>query len=135
MNTHEAQGSGGTGATGEARTAFDGSTGGASLGERRLVMGTRGLVLCAMLLSAVLGYVLSGSAGNRAMADEAVARGDAAMLTLDRGNGDDMLVVLDERTESLLFYAVANQKVLEFKTMERLPALFAAARRSGTPRP
>lgn len=111
------------------------ASGGESTGERRLAMGTRGLVLSAMALSALLGYVLASGAGNRAMADEAVARGDAAMLTLDRGNGDDMLVVLDERTESLLFFGVANQRMLEFKAIERLPALFAAARRSGSPRP
>ena len=62
------------------------------------------------------------------MADLVAQSGDFALLTFSGGN-DDVLLVLDQRTESLLMYGVRGQNALEFKGRQDLRELFFDARR------
>lgn len=89
-----------------------------------------GLWLAAAVL-AVLAMWLGGRslAPQPSWADVAAQSGDYAALTVDSGV-DDLLVVLDQRTESLMVYHVKNQTSLEFRGREDVRDLFTQARRS-----
>jgi len=88
-----------------------------------------GLVCSAMVLSTLLAIALvrSGAPASAGMVDLVASAGDFAMLTTD-GGSDDVLVVLDQRSESLLLYRVANQQRVEFYGRQSLKDLFTTAR-------
>jgi hypothetical protein len=69
-----------------------------------------------------------------AMADVAVAGGEMSAVTVNMGGNDDILVILDQRTDYLLVYGVFNQRVVEFRSRESLPELFASVRPANDPR-
>jgi hypothetical protein len=57
---------------------------------------------------------------------------DAAALTVEAGN-EDILIVLDQRAETLLLYRVENQRALEFKGRIDLRDAFFEAKRASRP--
>ncbi len=63
----------------------------------------------------------------RAWADAAVRSNDHAMITTKAGP-DEVLVVIDDRAETLLVYEVINQSEVRLSSRESLPKLFEAAR-------
>lgn len=67
--------------------------------------------------------------------DLAVGSSEYAALSLDQGGNDDILLVLDQRSESLMVYSVVNQRAVELRAREDLTELFAAARAGGGGRP
>jgi hypothetical protein len=69
-----------------------------------------------------------------ALADVAVAGGEMSAVTVNMGGNDDILVVLDQRTDYLLVYGVFNQRVVEFRARESLAELFATVRPANDPR-
>lgn len=100
-----------------------------------------GAVLCASAM-VLVGLIISqlGRVGSPAhaatMLDLVAQGGDYAMLTVDAGS-DDVLVVLDQRAEELLVYRTINQSRVELKARQSVRDLFFAARQSqgGAPLP
>lgn len=90
----------------------------------------RGFLLAsALVLAGLLVSHLGGVWGAApAWGDLVAQRGDFVALTVDGGT-DDVLVVLDQRAESLMVYHVANQQSLVFKGRQDLRELFYQARR------
>ncbi|MBY0308488.1 MAG: hypothetical protein K2Q09_07075, partial [Phycisphaerales bacterium] len=58
-------------------------------------------------------------------------------LTSEGGGGDDVLIVLDQRTEELLLYRPRNGRTIDFQARYPLRDLFTEARATGaiTPMP
>ena len=74
--------------------------------------------------------------GNQAYADQGVQGGGFTLLTTDSGRGDDaspdeLLYVLDSRSEFLLVYEIPNarQQQMILRQGANLPVWFANARR------
>ncbi|MGQ0628329.1 MAG: hypothetical protein ACT4PL_09560 [Phycisphaerales bacterium] len=82
-------------------------------------------VLCGVLLLQI------GRGGERAMADLVSNNADATLLAADAGNSEDVVLVLDQRSEALLLYRCANQRTVDFKGRTDLRQLFFEARKSG----
>jgi hypothetical protein len=70
---------------------------------------------------------LSALRGTPAIADVAVAGADHGMLTSE-GGGDDVLIVLDQRSESLLLYRPLNGRSVDFRGRFNLRDIFSEAR-------
>ncbi len=63
----------------------------------------------------------------RAWADAAVRSEGHSMITTKAGP-DEVLMVIDDRAETLLVYEVVNQSEVQLSARENLPRLFEAAR-------
>lgn len=69
--------------------------------------------------------------GMGGMPAESVSRvGDYTVMTFNAGS-DDVLAILDGRGEELFTYRVKNLNQFEFLGREKLPEMFATARRIG----
>lgn len=82
------------------------------------------------LAAALSGLILlrSGSLpGNAALAEMVSQAGEFTMLTTDSGT-EEVLVVLDNRSEQLLVYRVLAQKTLELMQNVSVARMFEAAR-------
>jgi hypothetical protein len=111
-----------------------------SPGTSRLNWGTLSLWALAGVLGGALALTLSTPTStlpseSSALADMGAWNNEMSAVTLSIGGTDDLLVVLDARSESLLVYSILNQRSVQFRFRERLPALFAAARVNDTNRP
>lgn len=68
------------------------------------------------------------------MARDSVTRvGEFSIMTFDAGS-DDVLAVMDGRSEELFAYRVRNQNTLEFIERQTLPDVFATGRKLGAGR-
>jgi len=92
------------------------------------------LWLLAVGLLAVLVSVITRAtpavAAYPAMFDTTGVSGPITALTAS-GGSDEVMMVIDHRTEQLLVYHVRNQTVLELRTRQDLRELFANARVAG----
>ncbi|MEN0019349.1 MAG: hypothetical protein AAF747_00535 [Planctomycetota bacterium] len=89
------------------------------------------LMVSAIALAAMLAVraIPVFAASGIASADSTVIDvGTMTMLTVS-GGSEDVLVLLDDRTETLRVYQVRNQDSVELHSSQSLPTLFAAARR------
>ncbi len=78
----------------------------------------------------LIGLILVQSArtlGNRAQAEMVSASGGYTVLTADGGT-DEVLILLDERSEELYVYRVENQRSVDMKERVSLSRLFTDAR-------
>lgn len=92
------------------------------------------LLWCSALAIAALiivqaGRLTTGTPAYASMLDVVASGGDYTLLTA-RGSSEDALLLLDQRTETLLVYGVAGQNSLEFRASQSLRDLFFAARQS-----
>jgi hypothetical protein len=87
--------------------------------------GNIALTISALVLLAVL-VVVAGRPAPAAAA-EVSQSGDYTALTCDGGN-EDILVVLDGRTEQLFVYKVQNQNSLQLMQREDVSRIFSDAR-------
>lgn len=77
---------------------------------------------------------LAGAWISTARADLVSSVADYTTLTLTSQSSEDVLVVLDGRSEQLYVYRIENQKRFEFLNRYDLPAMFAAGQRIGAGR-
>ena len=87
-----------------------------------------GAVLLAGLLAAQVSRLVGGAP---AMADLVASSTESTVLTVDAGSGEDVVVVLDQRAESLMLYRCMNQRSLDLKGIYDLRQLFFEAKRAG----
>ena len=71
-----------------------------------------------------------GARGAGASRGDVASSGDYTMLTLNVSN-EDLLIVLDGRTESLTAYRIKNKNTFELISPEDLKGLFARGKRVG----
>ncbi|MCA3004395.1 MAG: hypothetical protein ACK51N_05560 [bacterium] len=93
------------------------------------------LGLLALALSGVLWLLLASGqrliGGTPALADVTSMTGDYVVATVNGGT-DDVLVVLDHRTETLLVYRLSNQTNFELRSRQSVREMFINAR-AGSP--
>lgn len=82
-------------------------------------------ILIAALVVVQAGRLLSGP---EARADLVAASGNVTALTVEASNSNDVLLVLDGRSEELLVYKVENQTNVELHKKYNLPRMFSDAR-------
>jgi uncharacterized lipoprotein YajG len=82
-------------------------------------------VLLAALIIVVGGRLLTGP---DAKADVVSVTGNVTALTVEASNSNDVLLVLDGRSEELLVYKVENQTNVELHKKYNLSRLFSDAR-------
>lgn len=91
------------------------------------------LLASAMVLAGLLvvqaGRLTGGAPAAASYADLVASGGDFVALAVDGGN-EDVLVVLDQRTEELLVYQPRAQSSVEFKGRQSLREVFYTARRT-----
>lgn len=85
------------------------------------------LIACALLLAVLLGLVASPLVNQPARAEMVVDSGHLVTMTAHGGN-EDLLLVLDNRAETLSIYKVGQNSTLEMVQREDLPELFSSAR-------
>jgi hypothetical protein len=90
-------------------------------------VGESPLVVCAILMALLLGVLLSPLIGEPARAEMVAETGHLVTLTAKGGN-EDILLVLDNRTEQLTLYKVDQRNALEMIQRVALPELFSSAR-------
>lgn len=66
-------------------------------------------------------------AGKQALAD-VISVDDTVLLTAEVDSSEDILTLLDSRTDTLLVYAVVNRNTIELRETINLAELFQAAR-------
>jgi len=90
------------------------------------------LLALAMFIGGLVVVQMSRLAGGTpAYADLVATAGEHTLLTVEAGNSEDVLVVLDHRAEALLLYRCLNQRSIEFKGRTDLRQLFFDARKLG----
>lgn len=82
-------------------------------------------LLIAALIVVQAGKLLSGP---EARADLVAATGNVTVLTVEASNSNDVLLVLDNRSEELLVYRVENQSNVDLYKKYNLPRMFSDAR-------
>ena len=85
----------------------------------------------AFVLMALIGVQASHFGGAEAEAAGVVAVDGMVVLTAASGNGEDVLVVLDEREETISVFGVESQRSIRLYEKRRLPELFTSANRGG----
>lgn len=85
------------------------------------------LVVCALLLAVLLGVVISPLVSQPARAEMVADNGHLVTMTVHGGN-EDLLLVLDNRAETLSIYKFGQKDSLEMVQREDLPELFSSAR-------
>lgn len=89
----------------------------------------------AAALSALVLLATTGAFDRSAHAEMTATTGGYSALTTD-GGSDEVLVVTDDRSESLMVYQVLSGKKLELLAKHELPDLFRGARAQfGQPQP
>lgn len=93
--------------------------------------GRSGLTGSALWASAfvLMGMILSqaGRVTEPAHADMVASVGGYVLMTTE-GSGEEILTVIDNRSEMLLMYSVVNQREVQLLERQRLPELFMNAR-------
>lgn len=82
-----------------------------------------------VVLAMIITQVGRFSSGDAAMAD-AVSRGDVTVVTAGAQNNEEILLVLDSRSEVLAVYGVENQRNLRQYQAEDVARMFENATRS-----
>lgn len=82
-------------------------------------------------IDVVRGWSFDPFMATPAYADVVAKVGDQTLLTFN-GGSDDVLALLDSRSEQILTYRVRNQTNLELIGVYNLPELFIAGQRLGT---
>lgn len=91
-----------------------------------------GLTACALTVGGLIATHLSRLVGGTpAAADLVASNQEFTMLTAEAGNGEDVVVALDQRGEALLMYRCVNLRNIEFKGRFDMRELFFAAKHSG----
>jgi len=85
------------------------------------------LIACALLLAVMLGVMISPLVNEPARAEMVSENGHLVTLTAKGGN-EDILLVLDNRTEQIAAYKVGQTNRLELLQRLDLPELFESAR-------
>jgi hypothetical protein len=75
------------------------------------------------------------SRGNAARAGNVSEIGDLTILTADSGDNEDILCILDRRSEQLFIYGVKNRRSVELFQTYQLADTFTDARRAAGGRP
>ncbi len=81
----------------------------------------------ALVILALILVQSSRMAGNRAQAEMVSSSGGYTVMTADGGT-DEVLLILDERSEELFVYRVENQRSVDMKERISLSRLFTDAR-------
>jgi hypothetical protein len=81
----------------------------------------------AAFLVALIAWQAGGLGGNTAMAEMVSRAGEFTALTTDSGS-EEVLVVLDNRSEQLLIYHIRAQKTLELMQNVSVARMFEAAK-------
>lgn len=81
----------------------------------------------AAALTAIVLLATTGAFNRTAYAEMTATTGGYAALTTD-GGSDEVLIVTDDRSESLMVYQVLSGKKLELLAKHELPELFRGAR-------
>ena len=85
------------------------------------------LIACALLMAVLLGVLISPLVNEPARAEMVAETGHLVAMTAQGGN-EEILLVLDNRTEQLTAYKVGQQQALEMVQRLSLPELFSSAR-------
>jgi len=102
-------------------------------GTRR-ISGNAALVASAMVLGGLIVMQASKLAGEPARADVVASTGPLTSLAFEAQN-EDMVAVLDGRTEQILLYHVVNKSGVDLVQTYSVPRMFTDARqRSGAAR-
>jgi len=86
---------------------------------------TASAVVLAAMIIVQAGRLLGG---DPARADLVATSGAVTMLTVEASNSNDVLLVLDGRSEELMAYKVENQTNLELYKKYNVPRLMSEAR-------
>lgn len=81
----------------------------------------------ALVILALILVQSSRMGGNRALAEMVSSSGGYTVMTADGGT-DEVLLILDERSEELFVYRVENQRSVDMKERISLSRLFSDAR-------
>jgi hypothetical protein len=101
------------------------------MASARRVSGNAALVASAMVLAGLIVTQGSKLAGEPARADIVASTGTLTSLAFEAQN-EDLLAVLDGRTEQILVYRVANKNGVDLVQTYSVPRMFIEARqRSG----
>lgn len=82
-------------------------------------------ILIAALVIVQAGRLLSGP---EAKADLVSTSGSVTALTVEASNSNDILIVLDGRSEEIMVYKIENQTSIELHKKLNLPRMFSEAR-------
>ena len=82
----------------------------------------------AFVIFALILVTAGRGGGNAAWAEMVSSAGDYTVMTTESGN-DEIVLVLDERSEELLVYKILNQKEIELYQKLDLSQTFIDARR------
>lgn len=85
------------------------------------------LTVCALVMAVGLGVLLSPMFRTEARA-EMVAQSDHLVAMTAQGGNEDVLLVIDNRSEQLMVYKVNPQNTIDLVQKVDLPTLFASAR-------
>lgn len=94
-------------------------------GPRRT--GESPLMVCALCMAVLLGILLSPLINQPAHAEMVAESGHLVTMTAKGGN-EDILLIIDNRSEQLTLYKVGQQNALELVQRIELPELFESAR-------
>jgi hypothetical protein len=78
--------------------------------------------------------VQAGRPGGEARADLVASVGGMTALTVAGASSEDLLLVIDGRSEELFVYRVENQQAVELQRRYSLPRMFTDARGQGPAR-
>jgi hypothetical protein len=90
-------------------------------------LGEPALVICALAMAIILGVLLAPLVSQPARAEMVSENQDLVAMTAQGGN-EEILFVLDNRTERLSVYKIQNQNSMPMLQRVELPSLFDAAR-------
>jgi hypothetical protein len=99
--------------------------------REKIDAGAAALWASAFVLMALIGVQASHLGGAPAQASGVVAVDGMVVLTAASANGEDVLVVLDERAETISVFGVENQRNIRLYEKRDLAELFESANRGG----
>lgn len=99
--------------------------------REKIDVGAAALWASAFVLIALIIVQASDFGGAEARAGSVVAVDGMVSLTAGSANGEDVLVILDEREEVISVYGVENQRNIRLYDQRELPELFVNANRGG----
>jgi len=81
-----------------------------------------------LIMALILTQAARLGAGSPAHAGNVASVGDLTVLTADAGDSEDVLLVLDRRTEALLVYGARDRRSIELHQTYDLSQVFSDAR-------
>ncbi|MBK7403179.1 MAG: hypothetical protein IPJ41_00755 [Phycisphaerales bacterium] len=93
----------------------------------KLQLSEGALTTCALVLAVGLGVMLGPVLHTEARA-EMVSESDHLVTMTAKGGNEDVLLVIDNRSEQLMVYKVNQQNAVDLLQRVELPKLFEAAR-------